>query len=59
MHRMITAHTLTFDELKRGQRVFYAARWLNTRGEGGLARAAASKAATHLFEMKNSRRYAV
>ena len=27
--------TLPFDELKRGQRVFYAARWLNTRGEGG------------------------
>jgi hypothetical protein len=27
--------TLPFDELKRGQRVFFAARWLNTRGEGG------------------------
>ena len=27
--------TLPFDELKRGQRVFFAARWLNARGEGG------------------------
>ena len=27
--------TLPFDELKRGQRVFFTARWLNTRGEGG------------------------
>jgi len=39
-------------------RVFWRA-WQNERGIRGEARTAASKAAAHLFEKKNFRRYAV